>query len=57
MIAIDSERVFVSKETGKDITFQEILDSVEPDARPTTDEELKDLLWCFGIDTAEVFED
>ncbi len=52
---IDPSHVFEINNLGRSVTFQEILDSVDPQDCPQTDEELKDLLWCFEIDPSEVF--
>ncbi len=57
MYKIDPQRTFTSQESGRTITYQEMLDSLEQDAFPKTDDDLKDLLWCFGIDSDMVFEE
>ncbi len=56
MINIDKERVFTIKDKDQSITFEEILETLEDEVFPTSKEELRDLLWCFGIEEAEIDE-
>ncbi len=54
MIHIDLNRVFTIKDEGKTITYRDLIEPLEEKVRPKTKEELRDLLWCFGIDDSEI---
>ncbi len=56
MIHIDPNRVFTLKDEGRTITYQELIEPLEENVRPKTKEELRDLLWCFGVDEQEIEE-
>ncbi len=56
VINIDKDKVFTIKEKDQSITFEEILETLEDEVFPTSKEELRDLLWCFGIEEAEIEE-
>ncbi len=47
-------RIFKCTEKGTTITYQEILDALDEADYPTTKDELRDLLWCYGIDESEI---
>ncbi len=54
---IKPDQVLSMQNSNKTIVYQQILDTLSPEDYPQTDDELKDLLWCFEVDTHDLFDD
>ncbi len=54
MIHIDPNRTFLITDEAKTYTYAELIESIDEEDRPKTKEQLRDLLWCFGIDETEI---